>query len=48
MLIDKACDNKVCIKSEECARYKSYINGNENTKTFKGSEEKACGKFIQK
>jgi len=48
MLIDKACDNKECIKSEECARYESYKNANENYKTFKGTKEKACGKFIQK
>jgi len=48
MAVDKACDNKVCMKSEECARYEAFLNGDKNYKTFRGSEVKACGQFIQK
>ncbi|HEY9204029.1 hypothetical protein [Sulfurimonas sp.] len=46
--VDKACDNKICMKSDECARYQSYLDGNKDYKTFKGTETKACGQFIQK
>jgi len=48
MAVDKACDNKVCIKRDECARQEAYRNGDKNYKTFSGTEVKACGKFIQK
>ncbi|WP_294883445.1 MULTISPECIES: hypothetical protein [unclassified Sulfurimonas] len=47
-MVDKACDNKKCINSKECARYESYKNGNQDYKTFKGTEVKGCGQFIQK
>lgn len=47
-MVDKACNNKTCIKSEECARYLAFVNGDENYKTFKGTEQKGCGQFIQK
>ena len=48
MAVDKACDNKICMKSEECARYEAFKNGDKNYKTFKGTEAKGCGQFIQK
>ena len=48
MAVDKACNNKVCIKNKECARHEAYKNGDANYKTFKGTEVKACGQFIQK
>ena len=48
MEVDKACDNEKCMKSEECARYESYKQGNQDYKTFKGTEHKGCGQFIQK
>ena len=47
-MVDKACDNKICLKHEECARYEAWIKGDQNVKTFKGKEHKACGQFIQK
>lgn len=46
--VDKACDNKICLKSEECARYAAFVQGDDNYKTFKGTEHKGCGQFIQK
>ena len=47
-MVDKACDNKTCMKSEECARHQSWLDGNQDYKTFKGNEQKGCGQFIQK
>jgi hypothetical protein len=47
-MVDKACDNKICIKSDECARFQAWLDGDKNFKTHNGSETKACGKFIQK
>jgi hypothetical protein len=48
MEVDKACNNKICLKSKECARFQSYLDGNKDYKTFKGTEVKGCGQFIQK
>jgi hypothetical protein len=48
MEVDKACNNKICMKSDECARYQSYLDGNKDYKTFKGTETKGCGQFMQK
>ena len=45
---EKACDNEKCINSPECARHEAWLNGDKNYTTFKGTEEKGCGKFIQK
>ncbi len=47
-MVDKACDNKTCMKSEECLRHLAYLQGDQNYKTFKGNETKGCGQFIQK
>jgi hypothetical protein len=47
-MVDKACDNKICISSKDCARFQSFLDGNNDCKTFKGTEVKACGQFIQK
>jgi hypothetical protein len=46
--VPQPCDNKDCMKSEECQRFKLYLNGVSGYKTFNGSPTKACGKFIQK
>ncbi|MDX9814073.1 MAG: hypothetical protein WC144_01670 [Sulfurimonas sp.] len=48
VVVDKACDNKICMKSDECARYQAYLDGDQNYKTFNGNEKKGCGQFIQK
>jgi len=48
MAVDKACDNKKCMSSKDCARHEAYLEGDQNYKTFKGTEVKACGQFIQK
>ena len=45
---EKACDNKKCINSSKCARHESWLNGNKDFKTFKGTAEQGCGKFIEK
>lgn len=43
------CDNKICIKKDECKRNEIAKNGKAVAiKTFGGTEEKGCGKFIQK
>ena len=47
-MVDKACNNEKCMKHEECARYEAWLKGDQNFKTFKGTEQKACGQFIQK
>jgi len=46
--VDKACDNEICMKKDECARNAAYKAGDKNYKTFGGKENKACGQFIQK
>lgn len=48
MEVDKACNNEICLKSKECARFQSYLDGNQDYKTFKGTEVKGCGQFIEK
>jgi hypothetical protein len=48
MAVDKACDNKECMKHEECARYEAFVKGDKNYKTFGGTQTKACKNFIQK
>ena len=32
MSVDKACNNKICMKSKECARYEAYKNGDKIAK----------------
>lgn len=46
--VDKACNNEICLKSKECARYQAYLDGDKNYKTFGGTQTKGCGQFIQK
>lgn len=48
MKVDKACDNKDCMKHKECARHQAYVNGDTNYKTFNGNPTKGCGRFIEK
>ncbi len=48
MEVDKACDNKICKNHDICARYEAYLNGDKNYKTFSGTEQKECGRFIKK
>jgi len=43
-----ACDNKKCLKSEECERYRLFENGAKEFKTHNGNPDKGCGKFIAK
>ena len=47
-MVDKACDNKTCMKHEACARHEAWLKGDQNVKTFKGNATKGCGQFIQK
>ena len=47
-MVDKACNNEKCIKRGECARFEAWQNGDQNYKTFKGTESKGCGQFIEK
>ena len=46
--VDKACNNEICMKKDECARNAAYHAGDKNYKTFGGNENKGCGQFIQK
>ncbi len=43
------CANEVCIKRDICKRNEIAKNGTAvEVKTFGGTKEKGCGKFIQK
>ena len=42
----EACDNKICLKKDECERYKLFKNGQTYFKTFNGKPHKGCGSFI--
>ena len=46
--VDKACNNEICMKKDECARNAAYHAGDKNYKTFGGTQTKACKNFIQK
>ena len=39
-MVDKACDNKICLKHDECARHEAWLKGDQNYKTFKGKEDR--------
>ena len=44
---DVGCNNEVCIKAKECNRNLIASQGKaREVKTFGGTEEKGCGKFI--
>jgi len=44
---DIGCENNVCIKAPECRRQKIRKEGKaREVKTFGGTEEKGCGKFL--
>jgi hypothetical protein len=42
-----ACNNKTCIKKDECERYRLYKAGAKEYKANGGNEKKGCGKFIK-
>ncbi len=42
-----ACNNKICIANDICARYKLYKDGQKEYKTHSGTKVKKCGKFIE-
>ena len=44
---DVGCKNEECVKSPECQRTVIYENGTaREVKSFGGTKEKGCGKFI--
>jgi hypothetical protein len=44
---DVGCNNDVCIKAKECYRNLIALEGKaREVKTFGGTKEKGCGKFI--
>jgi len=44
---DIGCENTVCIKAPECRRQKIRKEGKaREVKSFGGTEEKGCGKFL--
>jgi hypothetical protein len=44
---DIGCDNSVCIKAPECRRQTIRKEGKaREIKSFGGTEEKGCGKFL--
>ena len=41
------CDNEECREAKNCLRFEAWkANAKERVKTFNGSKEKGCGKFI--
>ncbi len=46
---DVGCSNEKCIKREECLRALIYKNKTaREVKSFGGTPQKGCGKFIQR
>ena len=46
---DIGCDNEKCIRKDECQRQVISKNGTaREVKTFGGTEQKGCGKFLEK
>jgi hypothetical protein len=43
----EACNNDVCLKKDECERYKLFLNGQTYVKRFNGKAHKGCGQFIK-
>jgi len=43
----QACNNEICIKKEQCERYRLFKNGQTFVKRFGGKAHKGCGKFIE-
>ena len=42
-----ACNNDICLKKDECERYRLFKAGAKEAKTNSGTETKGCGKFIK-
>ncbi len=42
-----ACDNDICLKKDECERFRLFKAGAKECKTNSGTETKGCGKFIK-
>ncbi|BDY12356.1 hypothetical protein [Hydrogenimonas cancrithermarum] len=46
---DVGCRNEECVKKDECKRQEIAKNGTaREVRSFGGTPEKGCGKFIQK
>jgi len=46
---DVGCSNEKCVKASECQRTVIFENGTaREVKSFGGTPDKGCGKFIQK
>jgi len=46
---DVGCNNEKCIAHNECKRFLIAQNGTaREVKTFSGTEEKKCGKFLER
>ena len=43
----EACNNDICMKKDECERYKLFINGQTFVRRFNGKPHKGCGQFIK-
>ena len=43
----EACDNDICMKKDECERYRLFINGQTFFRKFNGKPHKGCGQFIK-
>ena len=41
-----ACNNKKCIRKDECERFKLWQDGAKEFTTNSGNEQKGCKKFI--
>ncbi len=42
-----ACDNDICVKRDECERYRLFKAGAKKYKTHNGKPHKGCGQFIK-
>ncbi|BFU77564.1 hypothetical protein ALC152_07790 [Arcobacter sp. 15-2] len=43
----QACSNDICMKKDECERYRLFKLGQNDHKRFNGKPHKGCGQFIK-
>lgn len=43
----EACNNDICMKKDECERYRLFKNGQTYVRRFNGKPHKGCGQFIK-
>jgi len=43
----EACNNDICLKKDECERYRLFKSGQTFVRRFNGKPHKGCGQFIK-